>query len=127
MDRTTQDTVERGRRAWTRIQLDRPGLIDFADWLVVAEALLVGIEICERAGGFDRAMMNWLRTNNFDSLDRGLRSRLLELLRHRIEVETWRVTLHPHERRRKNHPNSIWNGWQQSQKRGAFLLRRETP
>jgi hypothetical protein len=118
MDKTTADCIARGRRAWVHIQESRPGLIDWCHWLIVGEALQVGAETCERAaGGFDRSMMVWLHTNKLDGIDRGLRSRLLELLRHRIEVEAWRATLHPHERRRKGHPNSIWNGWRQSQGR----------
>jgi hypothetical protein len=116
MDRVTEWTVERGRKALARIHAD-PDLAAWQDWVTVGEALQVGRELCAREARatsgvrYNRIVAAWLKANGFDAVDQGARSRLLDCLSHLAEVETWRRGLEPHQRRRKNHPNAVWHGW----------------
>jgi hypothetical protein len=116
MDKIAEFTIERGRKALARIHAD-PDFTDWQDWIIVAAALEVGVELCTREARaksgirYNRAMGAWLKATGFDAIDQGARSRLLDCMKHLAEVETWRRSLEPHQRRRKNHPNAVWHGW----------------
>jgi len=56
----------------------------------------------------------WLKATGFDQIDKGDRSRLLDCLEHREEIENWRQKLPLNKRLAINHPNSIWRAWRQS-------------
>ena len=59
-------------------------------------------------------MAEWLVANGFKEIDKGVRSRLLECLRHRDEVERWRQGLTDGERFRFNHPNTVLRRWKKT-------------
>jgi hypothetical protein len=56
----------------------------------------------------------WLNATGFDQIDKGDRSRLLDCLKHREEIEIWRETLPLNKRLELNHPSSVWRAWQRS-------------
>jgi hypothetical protein len=47
-------------------------------------------------------------------MDGGVRTRLLDLIDHRRDVEAWRDSLPPHRVNALTHPNSIWRAWKAS-------------
>src|SRR5271169_1226302 len=55
---------------------------------------------------YERAMQDWLIANAFKEIDKGTRSRLLDCLEHRTEIERWRSVLTGSGRFRFNHPNA---------------------
>ena len=60
---------------------------------------------------YEKAMAEWLVANSFKEIDKGTRSRLLDCLEHRTEIEAWRSVLTGSERFRFNHPNTLWRKW----------------
>jgi hypothetical protein len=65
------------------------------DWLVIAEALQIGrAEIMHElhtndphGRRYEKAMSNWLIAHSFKEIDKGTRKRLLDCLKHKIEIE----------------------------------------
>lgn len=112
--------VERGREAWRRLKTDST----WDDWVVVGTALDIGRTECMRRAGsnhpigraYNEAFSAWLARNEFADIDKGTRSRLLDCIEHRAEVESWRASLKLDERLRLNHPNSVWRRWQSARK-----------
>jgi hypothetical protein len=113
LDRRVQD----GTEAWKRIKA--ADLVNFYDWLQVAEAFEIGQEACmaearkdePEGGAYARLFNGWLERNGFDDLDQGARQRALAVLRNRASIEEWRSTLEPVARLRVNHPQSVLRGW----------------
>jgi hypothetical protein len=108
-----QEMVRRGQQAMAR---QRRG---WDDWLAIGEALAVGrAEVMRKVGTnepigrrYEKAMAEWLVANSFKEIDKGTRSRLLDCLEHRTEIEAWRSVLTGSERFRFNHPNTLWRKW----------------
>lgn len=104
--RLGQEAMARQRRRWE-------------DWLIIAEALDFGrtkimgdLYINAPVGRrYESAMAEWLTANGFREIDKGARSRLLECLQHRDEIEQWRALLTDGERFHFNHPSTVWRKW----------------
>jgi hypothetical protein len=104
--RRGQEAMERKRRAWE-------------DWLDIAEALQAGRTEVTRAlhtnethgRRFEKAMSEWLVANKFKEIDKGTRSRLLDCLKHKAEIQTWRARLTDSERWKFNHPDAVLKKW----------------
>jgi hypothetical protein len=107
--RMGQEAMARKRRGWV-------------DWIAIGEALQVGRAEVMRdthtnqpAGRrFEKAMAEWLIANGFKEIDKGVRSRLLECLQHRTEIDQWLSRLTDGERFRFNHPNTVLKRWKGS-------------
>jgi hypothetical protein len=107
--RIGQEAMARKRRGW-------------ADWIAIGEALQAGRAEVMRdthtnqpAGRrYEKAMAEWLVANGFKEIDKGIRSRLLECLQHRIEIDRWLSLLTDSERFRFNHPNTVLKRWKGS-------------
>ena len=107
--RIGQEAMARKRRGW-------------ADWIAIGEALQVGrAEVMRDAHTnqptgrrYEKAMAEWLVANGFKEIDKGVRSRLLECLQHRTEIDQWLSRLTDGERFRFNHPNTVLKRWKGS-------------
>jgi hypothetical protein len=107
--RVGQEAMARKRRGW-------------ADWIAIGEALQVGrAEVMRdvhtnQPGGrrYEKAMAEWLVANGFKEIDKGVRSRLLECLQHRTEIDQWLSRLTDSERFHFNHPNTVLKRWKGS-------------
>lgn len=107
--RLGQEAMARKRRAWI-------------DWLAIAEALQVGragvmraLHTNEPTGRrFEKAMGEWLIVHSFKEIDKGTRSRLLDCLKHKVEIEKWRSRLTDAERFKFNHPDTVLRKWKAS-------------
>jgi hypothetical protein len=107
--RIGQEAMARKRRGW-------------ADWIAIGEALHVGrAEVMRDAHAnqpagrrYEKAMAEWLVANGFTEIDKGVRSRLLECLQHRTEIDQWLSRLTDSERFRFNHPNIVLKRWKGS-------------
>ena len=107
--RVGQGAMARKRRGW-------------ADWIAIGEALQVGrVEVMRDVHTnqpvgrrYEKAMAEWLVANGFKEIDKGVRSRLLECLQHRAEVDQWLSRLTDSERFRFNHPNTVAKRWKGS-------------
>jgi hypothetical protein len=124
------DKVAQGQAAWGRLKKS------FADWFVVAIALEHGQHLAmleahtnKPVGArFQAVMGEWLRVTGFDEIDKSVRSRLLECLKHRAAIEAWRQTLRSNKRQQLNHPNTVWRAWQRSTVTGnATITPRVSP
>jgi hypothetical protein len=101
-----QEALARQRRGWD-------------DWMAIGEALAVGrAEVMRKVGTnepigrrYEKAMAEWLVANSFKEIDKGIRSRLLDCLEHRTEIEAWRSVRTGSERFRFNHPNTVFRKW----------------
>jgi hypothetical protein len=100
--RLGQEALARQRRRWE-------------DFMIIAEALDVGrtevmrdLHTNQPTGRrYEKAMGEWLVTNGFKDIDKGIRCRLLECLRHREQIERWRALLTDSERFKLNHPDAV--------------------
>jgi len=110
-----QSTILHGQEAWRRLGRDHT----WEDWRQVGAALLIG-----RSGAMREAAVNrpagrrynvvfaaWLKKCGFENLDKADRSRLLAVMDHLHEIETWRATLTPAQRLRLNHPSAVFRKW----------------
>jgi hypothetical protein len=110
---SVSEKVRMGQEAMAR---KRRGL---ADWIAIGEALQVGraevmrdVHTNQPAGRrYEKAMAEWLAANGFKEIDKGVRSRLLECLQHRTEIDQWLSRLTDGERFRFNHPNTVLKRW----------------
>jgi hypothetical protein len=89
------------------------------DWLLIADALQAGrtevvhaLHTNETHGRrFEKAMGEWLIAHKFKEIDKGARSRLLECLKHKTEIQAWRARLTDSERFKFNHPDTVLRKW----------------
>jgi hypothetical protein len=73
-------------------------------------------------------MGEWLRTTGFHEIDKGVRSRLLDCLKHRAEIGGWHKTLPANKRQQLAHPNAVWRAWRKSTLSGrATVTARPSP
>ena len=111
--RADEEVIQLGRQA-----LARQGRV-WNDWMTIAEAIAVGRrEVLDKLNSdqpngqrYHKAMDEWLVTSGFKGIDKSTRSRLLECLEHRAEIEKWRTTLTEPERLRYNYPYTVLQRW----------------
>jgi hypothetical protein len=103
--RLGQEAMTRKRRAWD-------------DWLAIADALEAGRGEVMRSlhtntndRRYEKAMGAWLVANGFKEINKATRSRLLDCLKHKIEIEKWRSRLTDAERFKFNHPDTVLRKW----------------
>jgi hypothetical protein len=109
----SDEIVRRGQEALRRIGRN------WEDWLAIAEALQVGraevmgvVHTNQPTGKrYAKAMADWLLARGFHVIDKGTRTRVLECLEHRTEIEKWRETLTEGERLQLNHPDAVLRKW----------------
>jgi hypothetical protein len=117
------DPVARGQQAWARLRSEQ----SWPDWYVVGMALQHGRHLAmlkantnkPRGRHYQDIHGEWLKATGFDLIDKGDRSRLLDCLKHREEIENWRQKLPLNKRFALNHPNSIWRAWRRKRMIGA--------
>src|SRR5262249_1535434 len=64
----------------------------------------------------------------FHEIDKGVRSRLLDCLKHRAEIGGWHKTLPANKRQQLAHPNAVWRAWRKSTLSGrATVTARPSP
>jgi hypothetical protein len=118
------DTVALGRKAWDRLKAKKP---DWNDWKLTGAAILTGHNLAvEKAHGesngklYNQEYGNWLQLHGFDDMDAADRRKLIALMKNLDQVEAWRATLTETERRRQNHPHTIWHAWTCRNRGGRF-------
>ena len=107
--RLGQEAMARKRRAWD-------------DWLAIAAALEVGRTDLMRAlhtnhahgRRYEKAMGEWLIAHGFKEINKSTRSRLLECLKHKVEIQAWRSRLTDAERFAFSHPDTVLRKWKAS-------------
>jgi hypothetical protein len=114
------DIMRRAREAAERLLSGH----SYQDWLIVGAAYQqLQSEALHRAGTneaegkrYNQQIKQLLDDAGLGIVlkDRGVRSRLLDLVKHREEVERFRANLKPGRRLQLNHPNSVWRAWQKS-------------
>jgi hypothetical protein len=124
LTQVNSDPVARGQEAWGRLKKS------LADWFAVAEALWHGQHLAmvesrsnePKGSRFQMVMHEWLHSTGFEEIDKGVRSRLLKLFKHRAEIEAWHKILPSNKRQELNHPNSVWRAWQRSTVAGSETI-----
>jgi hypothetical protein len=111
------EIAKRATRAWGELKKTR----DFNLWWKVGEALqALQQEAMNEAGitarsnsrpagiVFNRAMGELLRQYKLSDIDKGDRSRLLQMMQFRAEITEWHQGLPDSQRVRFNHPSTVW-------------------
>jgi hypothetical protein len=91
----------------------------WTDWLVVGAALLVGRSAAMHEANsnqpvgrrYNEIFGDWLARHGFDRIDKSVRSRLMECMDHRAEIEAWRSTLPLNKRMQLNYPATVLKHW----------------
>jgi hypothetical protein len=110
-----EDIVRAGQAALKRLT----DCETWNDWLLVGEALVIGRSEAMRAAHikepigskYNKEFGIWLTANNFHAIDKSTRSRLLDCMEHRAEIEAWRKIITPDERMKYNHPHTVIRRW----------------
>ena len=119
MPQTAEEALEEGRAAWRNLRLfDKT----WNNWTAVGVALVIGRTECMREAGvneprgrgYNKLFSRWLRMQGFAEIDAAARSRLLDCMDHRAEIEMFRANLSLDVRLRLNHPNTVWRRWKKS-------------
>jgi len=110
LDKTTQELIKRGQEAWDSLKRGET----WEKWQTVGFALDAGQRDIMRALGINQPqdggrayaerMSAWLSEYRFSEIDKGVRSRLIQLIQHLPDVEAWRATLDLKRRIEINHP-----------------------
>jgi len=116
----TADAITEGAKAWDRFK--SRSRKDWADWLSVGHALLLGriavmkIANTNKPAGstYNRVMGHWLLEHGFDGINNQERYRAILVFENRAEIEAWRNGLDEAKRRRINHPNAAWALWRRA-------------
>jgi hypothetical protein len=116
LDHDSQTIVTRGREAWRSLRADET----FEKWVAIGRAIEAGRTAIMRflntnqskGRVWSETFGQWLRENEFDQIDKGVRSRLQTCLDHLPEIEAWRQTLGLTLRLQLNHPNAVLRRWQ---------------
>jgi hypothetical protein len=112
---SADETVRCGQHAWTRVRSDHT----WEDWLRVGAALAIGrteamreANVNQPAGrNYNDAFGTWLQKFGFETVDKGDRARLFEVMGKLDEIEAWRVTLTETQRSLLNHPTTVLRRW----------------
>jgi hypothetical protein len=116
LDPDTQTLVTRGREAWRTLRNDET----WEKWIAIGRAIEAGRAAIMRllhtnqpkGRAWSQTFGAWLAENEFDQIDKGVRSRLQTCLDHLPEIEAWRQTLGLTQRLQLNHPNAVLRRWQ---------------
>jgi hypothetical protein len=116
LDHDTQTLVSRGREAWRTLRNDET----WEKWIAIGRALDAGRTAIMRQLGtnqpkgrtWSEVFGAWLRENDFDQIDKGVRSRLQTCLDNLAGIEAWRQTIGLTLRLQLNHPNAVLRRWQ---------------
>jgi hypothetical protein len=116
LDADTQTLVARGREAWATLRTDET----WEKWIAIGRAIDAGRTAIMRhlhtnqpkGRIWSEVFGEWLRENEFDRIDKGVRSRLQTCLDNLAEIEAWRQTLGLTLRLQLNHPNAVLRRWQ---------------
>jgi len=118
LDHDSQTIVTRGREAWKSLRADET----FEKWVAIGRAIEAGRVAIMRflntnqpkGRVWSETFGQWLRENEFDQIDKGVRSRLQTCLDNLPAIEAWRQTLGLTLRLQLNHPNAVLRRWQAS-------------
>jgi hypothetical protein len=107
--------LHRGREAWDRLRTNST----WKDWKAVGKACAVGQATAmhdahvnkPKGRSYNAAFSAWQKKFGFEGLDRGVRSRLLDVMKHLAEIDAWLAKLPPTEQQKINHPNTVWRRW----------------
>jgi hypothetical protein len=118
--KSSAQCIRAGQEAWRRLSSSQ----SWDDWCLVSKALDIGRTEAMRAAHtnvpegqrYCAEYSLWLKRNNFDGIDKGLRSRLFECRAHRPAIERWRATLPLSDRLKLNHPQAVLRRWKAVQK-----------
>ena len=107
--------LHRGLEAWNRLRTNST----WEDWKAVGKAHVIGqakamsdAHINNPKGrSYNAAFSAWARKFGFEGLDKGVRSRLLEVMKHLAEIDAWLTKLALTEQQKINHPNTVWRRW----------------
>jgi hypothetical protein len=118
LDHDTEILVSRGREAWQTLRTDET----WEKWILIGRALeagrtaIMGLLHTNQPKGraWSETFGAWLRENDFDTIDKGVRSRLQTCLDNLAEIEAWRQNLGLTLRLQLNHPNAVLRRWQAS-------------
>ena len=116
--RVRDEVVRAGVAAWHRLKQCKT----FDDWLALGEALLIGRAKSMRAAHsnvpngtpYKNEIAAWLKANDLTDMHKTVRSRLLDVMAHRAEIERWRTNYNK-LRLELNHPAVILRRWQKTQ------------
>jgi hypothetical protein len=116
LDHDSQTIVTRGREAWHSLRADET----FEKWVAIGRAIEAGRTAIMRflntnqskGRVWSETFGQWLRENEFDQIDKGVRSRLQTCLDNLPAIEAWRQTLGLTLRLQLNHPNAVLRRWQ---------------
>ena len=116
LDPDTQTLVTRGREAWRSLKNDET----WEKWVAIGRAIEAGKAAIMRllhtnqpkGRAWSQTFGGWLQENEFDQIDKGVRSRLQNCLDRLPEIEAWRRTLGLTQRLQLNHPNAVLRRWQ---------------
>ena len=116
LDPDTQTLVTRGREAWRSLKSDET----WEKWVAIGRAIEAGKAAIMRVlhtnqpkgRAWSQTFGAWLAENEFDQIDKGVRSRLQTCLDRLPEIEAWRRTLGLTQRLQLNHPNAVLRRWQ---------------
>jgi hypothetical protein len=111
LDHDTETVVSRGRAAWKSLKSDET----WEKWVAIGRAIEAGKTAIMRHLNTNQAKGRawsetfgaWLTENEFDQIDKGVRSRLQSCLDNLPAIEAWRQTLGLTLRLQLNHPNAI--------------------
>lgn len=118
LDTDTQTIVSRGREAWHTLKSDET----WEKWIAIGRAIEAGKTAIMRFLNTNQSkgriwsetFGQWLRENEFDEIDKGVRSRLQTCLDNLPAIEAWRQTLGLTLRLQLNHPNAVLRRFQTS-------------
>jgi hypothetical protein len=116
LDHETETLVRRGREAWHTLRQDET----WEKWVAIGGAIEAGKTAVMRFLNTNQSkgriwsetFGQWLRENEFDQIDKGVRSRLQTCLDNLPQIEAWRQTLGLTLRLQLNHPNAVLRRWQ---------------
>jgi hypothetical protein len=116
LDHDTEILVSRGREAWRTLRNDET----WEKWIAIGRAIDAGRTAIMRllntnqpkGRAWSETFGAWLRENDFNTIDKGVRSRLQTCLDNLAAIEAWRQTLGLTLRLQLNHPNAVLRRWQ---------------
>jgi hypothetical protein len=109
--------IKQGQESWQRHI--HKGDATWNDWMAIGAALLIGRQDAMAAAEteqpigsrYNSEFGSWLAHHHFDNIDKGDRSRLIEVIDNLSAIQAWRATLTQTARLRLNHPSSILRKW----------------